>query len=558
MQVFVVGFPPLLQSLLFWVFAALVVHVCQQLVEHTAYSVDPSSRRISASHASLCIGSIVWALDVVGLFLYNELSHHVLELVPALSGLVIMVVGARLTIPTLSTGASKRRIALASLWLALGTLAGHFTINSSHVQSFGQINLLATVLSLGIATGISCYCAIRHRAAKLSVLRLPRYRAQNWADKLLCGGAILVLHWLLVNTFAMHLGDPEGASDGAALLFVMLVFAMAVAMEHLSNLRSDAGRQQLLRCGLSMMRTSALAHNAHSDIQQSLIADHLDRLLHPDNLALHFQPIIHTQRSGVQLEALLRLTDTTQGRINPETFLLVCELQGKTAEVDRMIVCNALDHLCNWRAQGLDAVAISVNVAPVTLMHESFAPWLGLQLAQRGLPPRILKLEMTEHAVIALGPQMVAAISALSALGVAVLMDDFGAGYSSLGMLAELPIAGIKCDRLFVRQLPHDRRRQKLLRHISALARDLGLSVVVEGVETPEELRALAAAGLHHIQGYLFSRHIASPDVPTWHRTQFQSQRADLQALLHTPGSGRGSDTSFVPTQPSMHWASGA
>ena len=266
MQVFVVGFPPLLQSLLFWVFAALVVHVCQQLVEHTAYSVDPSSRRISASHASLCIGSIVWALDVVGLFLYNELSHHVLELVPALSGLVIMVVSARLTIPTLSTGASKRRIAMASLWLALGTLAGHFTITSSHVQSFGQINLLATVLSLGIATGISCYCAIRHRAAKLSVLT-PRYRAQNWADKLLCGGAILVLHWLLVNTFAMHLGDPEGASDGAALLFVMLVFAMAVAMEHLSNLRSDAGRQQLLRRGLSMMRTSALAHNAHTDIQ---------------------------------------------------------------------------------------------------------------------------------------------------------------------------------------------------------------------------------------------------------------------------------------------------
>ena len=179
MQVFVVGFPPLLQSLLFWVFAALVVHVCQQLVEHTAYSVDPSSRRISASHASLCIGSIVWALDVVGLFLYNELSHHVLELVPALSGLVIMVVSARLTIPTLSTGASKRRIALASLWLAVGTLAGHFTITSSHVQSFGQINLLATVLSLGIATGISCYCAIRHRAAKLraTLNKSPQWRA---------------------------------------------------------------------------------------------------------------------------------------------------------------------------------------------------------------------------------------------------------------------------------------------------------------------------------------------------------------------------------------------
>ena len=76
-QVFAVGFPPLPQSLLFWIFAALVVHVCQQLVEHTAYSVDPSSRRISASHASLCIGSIVWALDVVGLFLYNLSLIHI-------------------------------------------------------------------------------------------------------------------------------------------------------------------------------------------------------------------------------------------------------------------------------------------------------------------------------------------------------------------------------------------------------------------------------------------------------------------------------------------------
>lgn len=559
MQVFVVGFPPLLQSLLFWVFAALVVHVCQQLVEHTAYSVDPSSRRISASHAALCIGSIVWALDVVGLFMYAELSHHVLKLVPALSGLVIMVVSARLTIPTLSTSASKRRIALTSAWLALGALAGHFTITSSHVQSFAQINGLAIVLSLGIATGISCYCAIRHRAAKLSVLT-PRYRSQTWADKLLCGGAILVLHWLLVNTFAMHLGDFDGATDGTALLFIVLVFAMAVALEHLSNLRSDTGRQQLLRRGLSMMRTSAVAPNAHSDIQQSLIADHLDRLLHPDNLALHFQPIIHTQRNELQLEALLRLTDTTLGRINPETFLLVCELQGKTAEVDRMILCNALDNLHTWRTQGLDAVTISVNVAPVTLMHESFAPWLGLQLAQRALPPRALKLEMTEHAIIALGPQMVAAIRALSTLGVAVVMDDFGAGYSSLGMLAELPIAGIKCDRLFVRQLPQDRRRQKLLRHISALAQDLGLSVVVEGVETPDELRALAAAGLHHIQGYLFSHPIAAPDVPTWYHTQLQPQREALLALLPPTGNGRASDTdaSFMPTQPGLPWAPGA
>lgn len=156
---------------------------------------------------------------------------------------------------------------------------------------------------------------------------------------------------MLVNTFALHLGDPSGESDGIALLVTVLVFAIAVALEQMSNMRSDAGRQQLLRRGLSMMRSSATAQNAQRDMQLSLIADHLHRLLHPENLALHFQPIVDFQQRGVQFEALLRMTDTTLGAINPETFLLVCELQGKTPEVDRMILRNALDSAKAWQAQ---------------------------------------------------------------------------------------------------------------------------------------------------------------------------------------------------------------
>jgi MFS family permease len=154
-QAFAVGFPPLLQCLLFWLFASLVVHVCQRLVEHTAFSVDPSSRRISASHAALCIGCIVWALDVVGLFMYAELAHHAaaLDLVPALSGLVIMVVSARLTIPTLSTGASKARIAVAGLCLAVGMLVAHFTITRDQVQDFASVNWTAIALAFAIAIG---------------------------------------------------------------------------------------------------------------------------------------------------------------------------------------------------------------------------------------------------------------------------------------------------------------------------------------------------------------------------------------------------------------------
>ncbi len=554
---FAVGFPPLLQSLLFWIFASLVVHVCQRLIEHTAFSVDPSSRRISASHAALCIGCIVWALDVVGLFMYAELAHHALELVPALSGLLIMAVSARFTIPTLSTSTSRTRIMHAGAWLAVGMLAAHFSITWGHVQSFSQVNWLAILLSVATAVGIATYTSIRHRSAKLSVLT-PHYRAQTWEIKVLCGAAILVLHWMLVNTFALHLNDPLGESDGIALLVIVLVFAIAVVVEQMSNMRSDAGRQQLLRRGLSLMRSSAVAQGDHHDMQLSLIADHLHRLLRPEKLVMYFQPIVDFQHRGVQFEALLRMTDETLGQISPETFLLVCELQGRTTEVDRMILCNALDGVKAWQAHGLDNVIISVNVAPITLLDESFAPWLRNELALRSLPPQTLKLEMTEHAIIAMGAEMVAAIHDLGTMGVAVLMDDFGAGFSSLGILAELPIAGIKCDRLFVRELPQDRRRQILLRHISALASEFGLSVVVEGVETIEELRTLTALGLHSIQGYLFSRPLPASDVPVWYQTQMQPQRTALQALLHQAGTAEAAQLSFQRNLPSVPCAPGA
>lgn len=555
-QAFGVAFPPLLQSLLFWVFASLVVHVCQRLVEHTAYSVDPSSRRLSASHAALCIGCIVWALDVVGLFMYAELAHHVLELVPALSGLLIMAISTRFTIPMLSTSASKRRIVFAGVWLAAGMLAAHFTITRGHVHSFAQVNWLAIVLSMATAVGLATYTSVRHRSAKLSVLT-PHFRQQSWQDNLLCGAAILLLHWLLVNTFPLHLGDPRGESDGIALMVIVLMFAIAVSIEQLSNVRRDAGRQQLLRRGLSMMRVSNMSQNAERDMELSLIADHLHKLLQPHRLALHFQPIVDFEQRGVQFEALLRLTDTTLGDIDPETFLLVCELQGKTAEVDRMILRNALDCVQAWKAAGLHDASISVNVAPVTLLDRHFATWLRDELAQRALPARMLKLEMTEHAIIALGSQMVSAIHDLSAMGVGVLMDDFGAGYSSLGMLADLPIAGIKCDRLFVRQIAQDQRRQSLLRHVAALAQEFGLSVVVEGVETVEELQILTSVGLHSIQGYVFSRPIPSHQVPDWHHTEMPAQRAALQAALRTPRTFQTSHAAHAhtPALPPVPWA---
>lgn len=514
---FDVKFPPLWHAVMFWVFASLVTHVCQRLVEHTAASVDRSSRKISASQAALSIGCMVWALDVAGFFMYEGLPLQELELLPALAALITMAVASRLTVPTLSTSTRKHRLVFAGCCLAAGMVAAHAMLAARYVVDFSRIHWVPALLALLLAACIACYTAIRHRSAKMRGM-IHTHTSRNWKDWVYCGGAIVLVHWLLINAFPLYRHLPAQApqeQDHMALLAIVVVFAAAVAVEQLLNMRSDRGRQRLFRRGLSMLRASNTSLTPAKDAQLALIADHLDELLTADRLALHFQPIANLRSQTIHLEALLRISHERLGHINPELFFLVCELQGRTAEVDRLILCNALNHARQWHSLG-QPTAISVNVAPGTLLAEDFAPWLSAELAKRCLPECALKLEMTEHAIIASGPGMSQAMGHLGSAGIHVVMDDFGAGYSSLGVLADLPISGIKCDRLFLRRVPQDLRRQALLRHVAAMSRELGLHVIVEGVETAEELRIVAQSGIDSIQGYLFARPIPAADVSRW------------------------------------------
>ena len=551
---FDVKFPPLWHGAMFWAFASLVVHVCQRLVEHTAASVDRSSRRISASQAALSIGCMVWALDVAGFFMYEGLPRQELELAPALAALISMAFASRLTIPTLSTSTRKHRIILAGCWLAGGMIAAHAMLAARYVADFSRVNWVAALLAVTLAACIACYTAIRHRAAKMHGLATPN-TSRNWTDWVYCGGAILVLHWLLINAFplrdALSVNTPR-EPDGMVLLGMVLVFAVAVAVEQLFNVRFDRGRQHLFRQGLTMLRASNTSLTPAKDSQLALIADHLDELLRPDLLALHFQPIANLRTRTLHLEGLLRISHARLGHINPELFFLVCELQGRTAEVDRMILCNALDHAQQWHAQGQPA-AISVNVAPGTLLAEDFAAWLSAELAQRDLPENALRLEMTEHAIIASGPGMSHAMGHLDSAGIHVVMDDFGAGYSSLGVLADLPISGIKCDRLFLRRVPQDLRRQALLRHVAAMSRELGLHVIVEGVETAEELRIVVQSGIDSIQGYLFARPIPACDIPHWLTHVAPARLEAMAQLLHPkPSLGQPPEEPLMPSSLSI------
>lgn len=511
----VAGYPSLLPVLFFAVFATLVVHVCNRLVEHTAWSVDPGNRRLSASHAALIIGCIVWALDIGGFFMYPHLDGLSPSLHDGLLALLVMIASARLTLPELSSGVSRRRTAVAGTFMALGMLSGHFVLAMSYGASLQQVETAPLLASIGVAVCLTVGLSIRHRVAKRRLL-IRSHVMQRWPDVLMGGLVIVVLHCLLINTFPPTMLAAAGGGQAGAIGVVAL-FALVVALEHMGNLRLDQGLQLRLRQGLSMMRVATPEANPQHDVQMALIADHLPELLVAQQLVLHFQPIVPLEKGPPPaFEALLRLQHPVLGRLNPEVFLLVCELQGKTTLVDRLILEQAIGQMERWARAGLPGLRVSVNLSPTTLMEPGFNHWLAQTLDAHEVKPVQLTLELTEHAIIASGAPMLDAMRALAGVGIAVVMDDFGAGYSSLAMLADLPIRGIKCDRLFVRNLLVDPRRQRLLSHVLAIARDFDLEVTAEGIETPQELDVVREIGLRKLQGYLFAKAMPAEEVPGW------------------------------------------
>ena len=153
-----------------------------------------------------------------------------------------------------------------------------------------------------------------------------------------------------------------------------------------------------------------------------------------------------------------------------------------------------------------DGLYVSVNVSPVQLREEGFARALRTLLAEVGLPPARLQLELTEGTVMEDPARAVQVLGALSADGVRIALDDFGTGYSSLAYLRTFPIDCIKIDRAFVHDLGRQDRQAAIVPAIVAIARSLDAVVVAEGVESEAQRQALVTMGCRAMQGYLFSR----------------------------------------------------
>jgi diguanylate cyclase (GGDEF)-like protein/PAS domain S-box-containing protein len=257
------------------------------------------------------------------------------------------------------------------------------------------------------------------------------------------------------------------------------------------------------------------AMNARAVERQS-IEESLRRALARHQFTLHYQPKINFRTGAiVGAEALIRWTHPTRGSVSPAQFIPIAEACGLIVPIGNWVLRQACEQSRAWLEAGLPVATMAVNVSAVEFRNEAFLEGLFAILAETGLDPRSLELELTESVLMKHAESAASILHTLRERGVQVALDDFGTGYSSLSYLRKFPIDALKIDQSFVGQITTARDDASIVTAVISMARSLRLRVVAEGVETLEQMAFLQAHGCDEAQGYYFSRPVPPQQFAT-------------------------------------------
>ena len=252
--------------------------------------------------------------------------------------------------------------------------------------------------------------------------------------------------------------------------------------------------------------------NEHA-LKRLSLGNSLRRALESGEFVLHYQPQYGADASRVVgAEALVRWQHPELGLVPPAEFIPLAEDTGLIAPVGEWVLRTALAQNRSWQEAGLAPAPVSVNLSLRQFQQPDLLEVVSGALAESGLDPRYLELELTESSVMKDAARAVATLRELKGMGVSVAVDDFGSGYSSLSHLKHLPIDVLKIDKSFVRDMTEDPNDAAIVMAVVTLAHSLGLKVVAEGVETEEQLRFLRLLRCDAVQGYLLSRPLPAGD----------------------------------------------
>jgi EAL domain-containing protein (putative c-di-GMP-specific phosphodiesterase class I) len=222
--------------------------------------------------------------------------------------------------------------------------------------------------------------------------------------------------------------------------------------------------------------------------------------------SLVYQPQCLPTGKIVSLEALLRFHHPQLENIPPVRFIPIAEETQLILPIGRWVLKEVCRQLRAWQLAGCEVVPIAVNISAIQFAHTDFSSEVAEILAEAGVPPSLLELELTESLVMRDFAESARQMQKLKDLGVRIAIDDFGTGYSSLSYLHRLPIDILKIDRSFVEMITEPEGTRPIVDAVISMAQALGLRVVGEGVETLGQMEALRKGGCDMLQGYLFSR----------------------------------------------------
>lgn len=245
-----------------------------------------------------------------------------------------------------------------------------------------------------------------------------------------------------------------------------------------------------------------------------ILEQSLHKALKKEELSLHYQPIVDLSTgSMVGLEALARWHQAELGYISPSEFIPIAEECGLIVPIGEWILRRACLQNKLWQEKGYRSIYVSVNISARQFENVHFVPMVESILSETGLEPHHLKLEITESTAMSSAEDMIKKLEELQELGVDLSIDDFGTGYSSLSYLKKFQIGMLKIDQSFIKDINMDPNQEAIINAIVAMAQNLRIHVVAEGVELLQQVEFLKNIGCFHMQGYFFSKPLATEDI---------------------------------------------
>ncbi|MDB5514111.1 MAG: hypothetical protein JWQ17_869, partial [Tardiphaga sp.] len=307
--------------------------------------------------------------------------------------------------------------------------------------------------------------------------------------------------------------------------------------------RADAAMYKAKRAGRSTYRFFSADMDRFAE-QRLAYSAALRGAIANDALKLHYQPQLRTIDGALHgVEALARWHDPVLGEVSPAKFIPLAEECGLIEQIGAWSIREACRQMAAWRQAGLDIPCVSVNLSPINFQNAGLASAVAGILADHGLPPEVLMLEITEGVILNERSVAIETMNALRQLGVGLSLDDFGTGYSSLSRLAHLPIRELKIDRSFMRDVETDPGARAIVTTVVRVGQSLQLTVVAEGVETDGQRNWLAELGCDVIQGFLYAPALSAPAFGRWLLDHSAGQASVMlrhigRSLARPPGAG--------------------